>query len=268
MGIVPDLLLPPSGNFCEVMQTHLAFVPVLFFSEGMQYHLPLPGENGLLVVHRLLSAAFGSVSPFYRLDPVGQMILTILSGRTRDEIAMEKYTLLKTSLASWDELARMEPFRLRKLIEGVTFADRKAVHLPAALQAIIARRGRIELDFLAAWPIVKATSWLEGLTGVGPKTSAAILNSSTLRRRILMVDTAHNRAAQRLGLVPEKSDIARTTRLLNRQLPDAWTAHDTETHHALMQKLGQDFCVHGQPFCANCPLCRICPSASGVCEGS
>lgn len=230
----------------------------------MQYHLPFPGENHLLAADRLLLAAFGPVPPFYRLDPVGQMIFAMLSGRTRDELAMEKYTLLKTRLASWEKLAQMQPFRLRKLIAGVTFAERKAAHLPAALQEIIARRGRIELDFLGNWPVEKAKSWLEKLPGVGPKTSAAVLNFSTLQRRILMVDTAHNRAARRLGLVPEKSDIARTTRLLNRRLPNIWTAQDTETHHVLMQKLGRDFCIHGQPFCTNCPLCCICPSASGA----
>ena len=54
-----------------------------------------------------------------------------------------------------------------------------------------------------------------------------------------MVDTAHNRVACRLGLVPARADIARATRLLNRQLPVAWTANDTESHHFLMQGLGR-----------------------------
>ena len=229
----------------------------------MQYSLPLADENRLLDAHRLLLAAYGPVPAYERLDPVSQMVLAMLSGRTRDALAMDAFMRLARHLNGWEKLAAMEPHILKPLIFDITFAERKAVYLPEAIRRILSLRGRLDLGFLAAWPVETARRWLEALPGVGAKTSAAVLNVSTLHRRILTADTHHVRAAQRLGFVPPKADIARTIRLLNRRLPDAWNADDTEAHHVLMQRLGQMVCTHRDPGCAGCPLCGLCPAAAG-----
>lgn len=229
----------------------------------MQYTLPLAYENRLLTAHTLLLAAFGPIPACHRLDPVSQMIFAMLSGRTRDAVAMDIFKALAARLKRWEDLAKMEPHVVKPLIATATFAEKKAFYLPAAIGEILTRRGHLDLGFLAEWPVVMAKAWLETLPGVGVKTSTAVLNFSTLHRRILMVDTAHNRVTRRLGLVPQKAGLARATRLLNRQLPDAWEAGDTETHHVLMQSLGRRFCTHRHPDCPNCPLCAMCPHACG-----
>lgn len=224
----------------------------------MQYTLPLVADTRLARVHGLLLARFGPVPECYRLDPVSQLVFAMLSGRTRDAVAMEVFAALVRRMGAWERLAETAASELEGMIAGVTFAERKARQIPAALREIAARRGRLDLEFLAGWPVEEGRVWLESLTGVGPKTSMAVLGLSTLRRRALMVDTAHNRVAGRLGLVPVRADIAHATRLLNRQLPAAWTADDTETHHFLMQGLGRSHCRHRRPVCADCPLCRLC----------
>ena len=109
-----------------------------------------------------------------------------------------------------------------------------------------------------------AQAWLESLPGVGPKTSAAVLNFSTLHRRVLCVDTAHYRVAVRFGLVPQKTTPKLASHLLNQLVPDHWTADDTETHHVLMQLLGRTLCTSGRPRCAPCPLRLMCPSADSL----
>jgi endonuclease-3 len=245
-------------------KTLIAFVLFLFFHLGMQYALPFAAGNPLLRIHGLLLDRFGPVPACHRLDPVGMLIFAMLSGRTRDRVAMRTFVELEGRLESWEQLAGMSPAAVEPLIADVTFAERKARHIPAALEEIIRRRGRLDLGFLAAWPVEDARHWLEQLTGVGPKTSMAVLNFSTLHLRVLMVDTAHNRVARRLGLVPEKADIARATRLLNRCLPAVWTADDTEDHHVLMQQLGRALCVHARPCCAGCPLLGACRTASAA----
>jgi endonuclease-3 len=248
-------------------KTPIAFVLFLFFHLGMQYALPFAAGNPLLRIHGLLLDRFGPVPACHRLDPVGMLVFAMLSGRTRDEIAMRTFVDLEERLESWEQLAGMSPAAVEPLIANVTFAARKARHLPAALQEIIRRRGRLDLGFLAAWPVEEARHWLERLTGVGPKTSMAVLNLSSLHLRVLMVDTAHNRVARRLGIVPEKADIARATRLLNRCLPLCWTADDTEDHHVLMQRLGRALCVHARPCCAECPLLATCRTAAASAAG-
>ena len=66
------------------------------------------------------------------------------------------------------------------------------------------KRGVLSLDFLADLPVEEARAWLERLPGVGPKTSAAVLSFSTLRRPALPVDSHHHRVAARTGLIPSR----------------------------------------------------------------
>ncbi|MCR4269389.1 hypothetical protein NUU27_24700, partial [Nitratireductor sp. ZSWI3] len=109
--------------------------------------------------------------------------------------------------------------------------------------------------FLAGWPVGPALSWLERIYGIGPKTSTATLNLSTLKKRVLVVDTAHWRAARCLGLVPDGTSLERSVRLLNRQAPDGWGAMEMEEHHILMQRLGKDVCSRGGGGCPFHPVC-------------
>jgi len=228
----------------------------------MQYTLPFAIENRLLRAHELLSAALGPLAPTHRLDPVSQMIFAMLSGRTRDGIAKGAFEGLANSFPTWEPLARMRAGDLQKRIALTTFPERKAIHVPGALQTIMRQRRRLDLEFLGRRSVESAEAWLENLPGVGPKTSAAVLNFSTLHQRVLCVDTAHQRVARRLGLVPKGASLAQTKRLLNLQLPDEWTADATESHHLLMQLLGKTLCIHARPKCRACPLRLMCPSAN------
>lgn len=226
----------------------------------MQYTLAFGIENRLERAQKLLMAAFGPIAPTHRLDPVSQMVFAILSGRTRDEIARKAFEALANRMPDWEELVEMRPGQLMKLVAKTTFPEKKVRDLPAALKGIIVRRGRLDLDFLAVWPVEDARAWLEKLYGVGPKTSTAVLNLSTLHKRILVTDKAHARVARRIGLVPEDCSFDRTLNLLNRQLPDHWTADEAEEHHVLMQYLGKSICTHSHPGCSICPLGTLCPS--------
>ncbi len=226
-----------------------------------QWSLQLGDENRLLTAHRLLLAAYGSIPLFYRLNPVDQVILAMLSGRTRDEFALQVFVYFKQKVGHWENLAHMQPSTVRKLINGVTYADKKAIELPECIRQIIMQRGHLDLDFLTDWAIGYAENWIENLTGVGPKVSSAALNASTLNKRILMVDTAHRRVAKRLGLIPESAGDKPASRMLNRQMPDDWSAEDAEIHHFLMQQLGKKICTQDQPDCINCPLAVTCLTA-------
>ena len=228
----------------------------------MQLTLPFVIENRLVRAHELLSAAFGPVAATQRMDPVSQMVFAMLSGRTRDEIARAAFEGLANSFPSWEPLARMRAGDLQRRIALTTFPEKKAIYVPGALRTIMRRRHGLELEFLGRRPVDAAQDWLESLPGVGAKTSAAVLNFSTLHKRVLCVDTAHHRVAVRFGLVPPKASLDRASRLLNLQIPDHWTADDTETHHVLMQGLGKTLCTHARPKCAPCPLRLMCPSAA------
>lgn len=230
------------------------------YDEAMQYGLPLEGVSRLSEAHGRLLAAFGPPLPALRLDPVAQLVHSMLGARTRDAISRRTFLLLADRHARWEELIELPYWDLFALIRDVTFAERKAEFIPRALRGIVERRGRLDLRFLSGWPVDAALDWLDELPGVGPKTAAAVLNFSTLHRRALVVDTHYWRVAIRLGLIPAKTSLAKAPRLLTRQTPAAWTADDTETNFILMKRLGQDYCRHSRPDCAACPLRSMCSS--------
>lgn len=90
--------------------------------------------------------------------------------------------------------------------------------------------------------------------------SAAVLNFSTLRKRVMVVDCHHFRVAKRLGLLLESTRFPAAQRvLMNQHVPDAWTADDLDDHHSLMKLHGQTFCRHRAPLCRACPLRKLCP---------
>ena len=107
--------------------------------------------------------------------------------------------------------------------------------------------------------MAEARTWLERLPGVGPKTSAAVLSFSRLRRRALPVDSHHHRVAQRLGLIPATTDVGPSHAVLESLLPPAWDAQQVYDHHEVLMLHGQRCCYFRNPACPRCPVLDLCP---------
>ena len=89
----------------------------------------------------------------------------------------------------------------------MTWPEQKAPRLQAVLRAVAERHGSLSLDFLGAMPVEEARAWLESIPGIGPKTSAAVLSFSVLRKAALPVDSHHHRVAQRTGLIAQSMNV-------------------------------------------------------------
>ena len=127
------------------------------------------------------------------------------------------------------------------------------------LRRITGELGELSLEFLSDLSVEEARAWLERLPGVGPKTSAAVLSFSRLRRRALPVDSHHHRVAIRLGLIPASVSVGPSHALLESQLPAEWTAQDVYDNHEVLMLHGQRCCFHQNPDCPRCPLLDLCP---------
>ena len=121
------------------------------------------------------------------------------------------------------------------------------------------RAGDLSLDFLADLTVPDARAWLEELPGVGPKTSAAVLLFSRLRRPALPVDSHHHRVAVRLGLLPASVDVGPAHALLEAQLPSDWNAQQVYDNHESLMLHGQRCCYHHNPDCRRCVVLDLCP---------
>lgn len=231
----------------------------------MQLVLQLDDRAALLVaIHRRLRVRSGAPARAERPDPVSQLVLASIGGRTRSEVSLAAFHVLRRRFGTWDALRDAPLAEVAGTIRMVTYADAKAARLQTALRMISAARGKLCLDFLAEWPVDDALRWLERLPGVGRKVAAATLNFSTLQKKTLVVDTHHLRVMRRLGLVGPRAGLADAADRLMPYLPASWAPRDVDDHHELVKKLGQDICRHAAPECPACPLRDLCPTGTRV----
>jgi len=209
-------------------------------------------------LHRLLLGHFGEPKAREPWDPLSQFIYSLLSPRTKTETTYAVVRQLRSRFGTWENLRDAPLSEIEDALRDITFPEQKAVQLKASLEQITARYGSLTLDFLAKYRTDKIRAWLEQFPGVGPKTSAAVVNFSSLRRRAMCVDSHHLRVTQRLGLTP-RADAATTEERLMRLVPETWTAEMLDEHHQLIKQLGQTICTFSEPKCRECPLLKLCP---------
>jgi endonuclease III len=227
----------------------------------MQYSLARELSAYLETISRRIAERQGALPACVQLDPISQMILSLIGARTQGEVSLKVFLGLRERFADWRDIFGISEAALSRLIHPVTYPERKAAHLRATLRIIEERGGSLHLDFLDAWSVEDAQAWLRKLPGVGPKVSAAILNFSTLRKRVLVVDCHHFRVAKRLGLLRPHTPFAAAQRvLMNQHVPDGWGADDLDDHHRHMKWLGQTLCPHKGALCWKCPLQDLCPA--------
>lgn len=214
-----------------------------------------------LEIHRRLCLVYGCpVAYFHSLDPLSELVSSLLSHRTRNAASSKAFKALRARWPDWQGVRDAPVAEVEAAIAGVTWPEQKAPRLQEILRRITALRGGLSLDFLEGMPVEDARAWLERLPGVGPKTSAAVLCFSSLRQAALPVDSHHHRVAARTGLIPANLPVGPSHRVLAAQLPADWTAQQVYDNHEVMMLHGQRCCTHENPACHRCVLLELCPT--------
>ena len=223
----------------------------------------------VLAVHARLCAEYGCpIGYFHDLDPLSELVSSLLSHRTKNRDSGRAFRQLRAAFPTWPEVRDAPVAEVQAAISPVTWPEQKAPRIQATLREVAARLagtpgealGEDALDFLAALPVREARDWLEGIPGVGPKTSAAVLSFSRLRLPALPVDSHHHRVAQRLGLIPASVDVGPAHAWLEAQLPPDWDAQQVYDNHEVLMLHGQHVCHWREPECARCVLLDLCPT--------
>jgi endonuclease-3 len=202
-----------------------------------------------LAIHHMLVEQYGDHLWHPRLDPLSELVLTILSQNTNDVNRDHAWHRLRERFPgpNWREVMDAPTEELAAAIRPGGLADTKAPRIQGALSTILAERGELSLDFLAHMPVEEAKAWLMRLKGVGPKTAAIILLFA-LGRPAFPVDTHVHRLSRRLGLIPSKTSREKAHRLLEELLP-------SEIYYSFHINL----IGHGRQVCgARVPRCAIC----------
>lgn len=229
--------------------------------------LAAPNQNTAFVleVHKRLGKLYGiGIDYFHNLDPLSELVSSLLSHRTKNKDSGAAFKNLVATFESWEAVRDAPTAEVEKSISAATWPEQKAPRIQAILRKISEEGGDLSLDFIGEMGVQEARAWLEKLPGVGPKTSAAVISFSSLRGKALPVDSHHFRVAVRLGIVLEKVGEGKAHAVLEALLPEDFTAHDVYDHHELLMFHGQRVCFWRKPACGRCVLLDICPTGQAL----
>ncbi len=215
-----------------------------------------------LQIHRRLAERYGEPPPRQRLDPIAELVSTILSQNTSDQNRDRAFARLRERFPTWEAVRDAPPEQVEEAIRPAGLARLKTPRIQAALRRITAEQGRLSLDFLSHLPLEEARGWLTSLDGVGPKTAAIVLLFA-FGRPAFPVDTHIHRVSRRLGLIPPESSREAAHQQLEALLPPEIYA----TFHLNLIAHGRDTCHPRRPACSRCVLLDLCPSGQRP-EGS
>jgi len=218
-------------------------------------------EEFVFEVHQRLSELYGrDIKYFHDLDPLSELVSTLLSHRTKNRDSGQAFTNLMDAFGSWENVRDAPTEEVQAAIAPCTWPEQKAPRIQQVLRLLTEKHGVLNLSFLADMEVRAARQWLEELPGVGPKSSAAVMSFSSLRAKALPVDSHHFRVAVRLGIIDAKIGEGKANRVLEDLLPPDFTAQEVYDNHQVMMRHGQKVCFHYKPDCNNCVLLDVCPT--------
>lgn len=210
-------------------------------------------QLGTEEVHRRLLLAYGEPSWRPHLDPVSELVSTILSQNTNDVNRDVAFDQLRARLPTWEQVRDAEVEIVIDAIRPAGLANQKGHSIQEALRFITQERGELDLDFLADWPVEQAKAWLSSIKGVGPKTAAIVLLFS-LGRPAFPVDTHVHRVTKRLGLIGPRISREKAHDELERLV----APQDYYAFHLNLIRHGRQVCTSRKPQCPACFLCELC----------
>jgi endonuclease-3 len=208
-------------------------------------------------VQRLLLEAYGKPAWRPHMDPVSELVSTILSQNTNDVNRDVAFGRLRERLPTWEEVRDADVQVVVEAIRPAGLANQKGPRIQEALRFITRERGTLSLDFLAEWPVDQAKDWLVSIKGVGPKTAAIVLLFS-LGRPAFPVDTHVHRVTKRLGLIGPRVSREKA----HDELEALVDLEDYYAFHLNVIRHGRRICASRKPRCQECVLVDLCDYAS------
>ena len=204
-----------------------------------------------------LSLKFGEVAWKPRLDPLPELVYTILSQNTSDKNSERAFKNLTSVFRNMESLVEADRTIIEKCIKIGGLAAIKSARIQKVLLTIIHLRGNLDLSFLADIPLENAKDWLKKLPGIGPKSAAVILCFS-FGRPAMPVDTHIYRVASRLGLIPNKASFQSAHDILENLV----LRKEIFRFHVYLIQHGRKICKAQKPLCGSCILKNDCPSSN------
>lgn len=206
-------------------------------------------------LHRRLLDEYGEPEK-ERLDPLDELMVTILSQNTSDTNRDRAYDELCQRFEDWQAVREAPRSHVEDAIRPAGLWKQKARVIQEVLDEIQEEVGRLDLSHIKGMQDGEIMDYLTGFRGVGVKTAACVL-CFALGRDYMPVDTHVLRVSKRLGLIPEGASADQAHELLNDD--SAVPAELRFSFHIQLIRHGRAICKAGRPACGVCVVEDLCP---------
>jgi len=187
------------------------------------------------------------------LSLVDELVSTILSQNTSDTNRDRAFERLKARFSCWEAVRDAPQNDVIEAVRSAGLANQKGARIQAILRQITEERGALDLDFLKEFDPQEARGWLSRFKGIGPKTTAILLQFS-LGIPAFPVDTHIYRVTGRIGLRLQKMSAEQAHPWLEQLFqPEQYGAA-----HLNLIRLGRELCHPRDSECTKCPLSGVC----------
>ena len=211
-------------------------------------------KRKLKLIFKRLYSVFGA-QHWWPADSVFEiMVGTILTQNTNWSNVEKAIAVLKEKkLLNARKLYRLPEKQLAGLIKSAGYYNVKAARLKSFLRFFVDRYAA-KIKLMGAQNLKPLRRQLLAVKGIGPETADSILLYA-LNKPVFVVDTYTKRILSRHGLIKAETDYSQCQDIFMRNLN-----HDVQLfgeYHALLVKLGKDYCRKQNPKCEICPLWSI-----------
>jgi DNA (cytosine-5)-methyltransferase 1 len=213
----------------------------------------------LRIVNEILTVWFGSPNWGNQPHVLDELVFILLTRRSKIEDAIQHLAAIRERFVDWDAVVDSHPRDLKAVIMGGGLEDHKVKFIQGALAGIRKEFGRIQEADLARMTDQELDRFLQGLPGLGPKSSACILMYSR-GTDIFPADTHCIRALTRLGVFEPlhfgwtQEDHKQAESDLRILIPP----HMRGDLHRNLVALGREVCKPRKPFCQGCEIRKFC----------
>ena len=208
-------------------------------------------KNRLLAVYKKLYAYFGPQHWWPGETPFEVMLGAILTQNTNwANVEKAIANLRRRGLLAPDKVRRLSRRSLAALIRPAGYYNLKSVRLKALVDFFFKHYGG-SVRRMSAEPAAGLREKLLSVNGIGPETADSILLYA-MDKSVFVIDAYTRRILLRHNFIPESAGYDQIQKLFMSNL-----RHDAplfNEYHALLVRLGKDFCHKNKPRCASCPL--------------
>lgn len=210
-------------------------------------------SNKILDIYETLYGYFGPQRWWPGDTPFEVIVGAVLTQNTNwANVSRAISNLKKNNLLSLESLSSLSPDILAEKIRPAGYYNLKTARLKNLLAVINNDYAGVLENFFDEETSTLRQKLLK-IKGIGPETADSILLYAA-NRPVFVVDAYTHRILFRHGLIAEEEGYHEIQTLFVDSLPE--DAALFNEYHALLVRLGKEYCKKSKPLCSACPLER------------